>query len=87
MLEISVYALVVNRFIEGFIKPLFERFNLDKFWLMYIAWIFAGALVFLTDSNLFAAVMPDHPLVGQIITALFAGGGANIISDVMPKKQ
>lgn len=87
MLEVGVYALVVNRFVEGFIKPIFDKYNLDKFWLMYISWIFAGALVFLTNANLFADSMPNYQLVGQILTAMFAGGGANIISDILPVKK
>ncbi len=78
---LGALAVVVNRFVEGFIKPLFEKFSLDKFWLMYIAWILAGILVFLTDANVFAQAMPKYPLIGQIMTAIFAGGGANILAD------
>ena len=83
----EVYAVVIgfmvlsNRLVEALITPLFEKFNIDKFWLMYIAWIVAGVLVFLADLNLFAGFMPD-PLIGKILTAITAGGGANLLHDL-----
>ncbi len=74
-------VVVVNRLVAGLVTPIFEKFSLDKFWLMYIAWVFGGALVFLSGVNLFDAYLPD-PLAGQLLTALVAGGGANLLYDV-----
>lgn len=75
---------LVNRFVAGFITPLFEKYELDRFWLMYIAWVFAGVVVWLTGLNLFSEIIPD-PLIGQIITAVIGGGGANILHDAINK--
>jgi hypothetical protein len=75
------FAVIANRFIEMLIKPIFEKFNLDKFWLTYIAWAAAGVLVWLTGANLFSASIANQT-IGQILTALVAGGGSNILYDL-----
>jgi len=75
-------AVAVERFVAGFITPIFDKFSLDKFWLMYVAWILSGVLVFLAGINLFSDLLPDlNPVVGQIISAFLGGGGANILHD------
>ena len=74
-------AVVANRLVEGFITPIFDKFGFDKFYLMYISWIIGGALVWFSGVNLFAAYLPD-PLVGQIMTAVVGGGGANMLHDL-----
>jgi uncharacterized membrane protein HdeD (DUF308 family) len=74
-------ATVANRLTEALIVPIFDKQKWDKFWLMYISWIVAGALVALAGVNLFGAYVPN-PVVGQILTALVAGGGANFIADL-----
>ncbi|MFZ3150237.1 MAG: hypothetical protein WA116_00980 [Anaerolineaceae bacterium] len=79
-LAVSAFAIIANRLIAGFITPLFEKYKLDKFWLMYISWIVAGLLVWATDINLFEAYIPNE-LIGTILTALVAGGSANIVYD------
>lgn len=75
------FMVLANRLVEMLIKPLFEKYGLDKFWLMYVAWVLAGVLVAFTQLNLFAAFIPN-PLVGMILTAVVAGGGANILHDL-----
>ena len=77
-------ATVANRLVEGLITPIFDKFNVDKFWLMYIAWIVAGGLVWLSGANLFAEYITD-PIAGQILTALVGGGGANLIHDLFDR--
>ena len=74
-------ATITNRLVEGLIKPVFVKYKLDKFWLMYIAWLIGTALVFATGINLFVGVFTD-PIVGLILTALVAGGGANLLNDL-----
>jgi len=73
-------VVLVNRIIAGFFTPIMDAAKLDKKWLMYIAWVLAGLIIFSTDLNLFAAIIPD-PMVGQILSAVAVGGGANILYD------
>jgi hypothetical protein len=74
-------ATVTNRLVEGLIKPVFDKFKWDKFWLMYVAWVIGAALVFATGINLFPGVFV-YPVIGQVLTALVAGGGANLLNDL-----
>lgn len=78
-----VFGLVVlaNRLVAALITPIFEKYGLEKFWLTYIAWVVSGLLVWLTGINLFAAYIP-YDIVGKILTAVVAGGGANILHDL-----
>ncbi len=78
-------ATVANRLVAGLVNPLWEKLNLDKFYLMYVAWVVGGVLVWVTHVNIFADFVPD-PLTGQILTALVSGGGANILHDLFDKK-
>lgn len=76
------FMVLANRLVEALIKPIFVRYNLDKFWIMYIAWGVAGLLVWLAQVNLFAEFIPN-PLVGYILTAIVAGGGSNLLHDLV----
>jgi hypothetical protein len=78
-------ATVSNRLVAGLVTPIWEKFNLDNFWLMYVAWAVGGILVWITHVNIFADFVPN-PLTGQILTALVSGGGANIIHDLFDKR-
>lgn len=81
LVVVAFLVVAVNRLVEGLVTPIFEKFKLDKFWLMYIAWVFGGVLVFLSGVNLVEGYLPD-PLAGQILTSLVAGGGANLLNDL-----
>lgn len=74
-------ATVTNRLVEGLIKPVFVKYHLDTFWLMYVAWAVGAGLVFAANINLFPGVF-THPVIGQVLTALVAGGGANLLNDL-----
>lgn len=74
-------ATITNRLVEGFIRPVFAKYSWDTFWLMYVAWIVGAGLVFATGINLFPGVFV-YPLIGQILTAMVAGGGANLLNDL-----
>lgn len=74
-------ATIANRLVAGLVTPVFEKFGLDKFWLTYISWLVGGLLVWATGVNLFASYIPD-PLTGQILSAVIAGGGANLLHDL-----
>ena len=73
--------VLANRLVAALVTPLWDKYGWDKFWLMYPAWILAGVLVWLTGVNLFAAYIPNE-LIGKILTAIVAGGGANILHDL-----
>ena len=76
------FMILSNRLIEALIIPIFEKYELDKFWLMYLAWIVSGVLVFLADANLFTDIIPD-PMIGKVLTSITAGGGANLLHDLV----
>jgi hypothetical protein len=82
MLAIAVFlSVVANRLIEALVVPVFDKYSLDKFWVIYVSWVVGAVLVWLSGVNLFAGYLPDL-LVGQILTAIVAGGGANFIHDL-----
>ena len=74
-------AVVAERIVTGLVTPVFEKFQLDRFYLLYVAWVIGGVLVYLSGANLFVAYLPD-PVAGQVLTAITAGGGANLIHDI-----
>ena len=76
--------LLANRLVAALVTPLFDKYGWDKFWLMYPAWILAGVFVWFTGLNLFASFIPNA-LIGQILTAIVAGGGSNLLHDLTDK--
>lgn len=74
-------STLANAIVEAIIKPIWERYNLDNFWLLYIAWIAAGVLTFLGNINLFEMVF-ESAIVGLILTAVIAGRASNILYDL-----
>jgi len=79
------FMVLANRLVAALITPLFEKYQWEKFWLMYVSWVLSGVLVWLAGVNLFEAFIPS-PLVGQILTAVVAGGGANLLHDLTDKQ-
>lgn len=75
------FMILSNRLVEALITPIFEKYKADKFWLMYIAWVVSGVLVYFANINLFENVIPSA-IIGQILTAIVAGGGANLLHDI-----
>jgi len=53
---------------------------------MYASWVLSGILVWLAGVNLFAAFIPGE-LIGKILTAVVAGGGANLLHDLTDKPE
>ena len=78
LLGISTLA---NAIVAAIVSPFFEKYSLDNFWIMYISWVVAGALVFLANVNLFAGVF-ENQIVGLIVTAIIAGRASNILHDL-----
>mgnify|MGYP001052310057 FL=1 len=83
---VLVLATIANRLVEGLVKPAWARANLDSFWLMYIAWAVAAVLVGLSGADAFEGYF-KVPFAGQVLTAIAAGGGANILNDVLPSRK
>jgi hypothetical protein len=79
----SLLSMVVTRVIELLVKPLFERYGWDKFWLPYASWGVGTALVGLTNINIFFFIDWRFPVVGYILTGIVAGGGATLLYDIV----
>jgi hypothetical protein len=77
-------ATVAERLTAGLITPVFTKFKLDTFYLLYAGWAVGGLLVWFTKANVFADYVPD-PLTGQVLTAVVAGGGGNLLHDLFDK--
>jgi len=80
------FMVLANRLIAALVTPLFERFDWDKYWLMYPAWVLAGVFVWMAELNLFLPFIPNE-LIGKILTAIVAGGGANLLHDLTDQKS
>ncbi len=86
-LEIVIgFMVLANRLTAALITPLFEHYSWDKFGIMYISWAIAGVFVWLSGANLFASLIPNV-LIGQILTAVVAGGGGNLLHDISDQKS
>ena len=85
--DVTVLGIVIgmmilaNRLVAMLVTPIFDKYELDKFWLAYPSWILAGVFVWFTGVNLFASFIPNA-LIGQILTAIVAGGGSNLLHDL-----
>lgn len=78
-LMVAMFLSVVNeRLVEALISPIFEKFKLDTFYLLYIAWVTGAGIVFLSGVNLFIDFIPNQ-VAGQVLTAIVAGGGSNLL--------
>jgi len=80
------FTVLSNRLVAALVTPLFEKYSLDKFWLMFVSWGICGLLVWFSGVNLFASYFAT-PLIGQILTAIVAGGGSNILHDVVDQQS
>lgn len=76
--------VLANRLVAMLVTPVFDKYGWDKFWLAYPAWILSGVFVWFTGVNLFASFIPNA-LIGQILTAIVAGGGSNLLHDLTDK--
>lgn len=74
-------VVVVNRLVAGLVQPLFDKYQIDAIWLMYASWLVGFIVIMLTGANLFEGMFPNEQ-VGQILSALVAGGGANLLTDL-----
>ena len=69
-----VAAFVITRLVEAIIKPLWLRFKLDAFWLLYVALAIGAALGWFTEINALP-VFGKFPVIGRGLTCLLIGLG------------
>jgi len=79
-------ATLANGIVAAIVTPLFEKFKLDHFWLLYAAWAVAGVLSFLARVNVFVSVF-EVAIIGQMLTAVSAGRASNILHDLTDKSS
>lgn len=76
-------AIFGNRVIEYFVTPLFEKFNVDKTYLLYVGAVPGFVLSVAAGIDLFAMLGISLAYnMGVYATALAVGGGANLIHDI-----
>lgn len=84
MSMVAGLMVLANKLVDALALPIFEKYDWNKFWLMYVAWGFSGVLVALAGINLFEGVFTND-IVGLVLTAIVAGGGANLLHDATDK--
>jgi hypothetical protein len=82
---LAFLAVIINRLTEILIKPIFERQNWDNFYIVYVTWILGFMLVMLTGIDAFDGLF-KFAVVGPILTALIAGGGSNLIYELLKRE-
>lgn len=77
-------ALITERVMAALLAPVRVRWpDLNLWFVIYIAWLLGGVLAYLANINLFAELVPGlDPQFGRILTAIVAGGGANLLHDL-----
>lgn len=85
MLEAILFSAVgVNRIVEYFVSPIFENvkpLQAHKWALMYVAAALGVLVAFTYSLDLFALAGQAVSAVGQALTGVAIGGGANLIHD------
>lgn len=88
---VGFLATVAEAIVEGLVSPIWKRYELDGFWLFYVAWAVAGGLVLLSGANLFDQIIPAESValswVGRALTAVVAGRGSNFLHDLFSVKR
>ena len=76
-----IAAWILEQLVDKLLKPAWEKFNLDLFWLGYVAvavGAFGGWATGLNALPVFVAM----PLVGRVLTCLIIGAGSTFIYDL-----
>lgn len=77
-------SLVARTLVQGLVRPIWERYKLDKFWLTYIAWGASSGIVALGQVNVFETIIPSH-IAGVVLTCALVGGGSNVLHDLLKR--
>jgi len=92
---VLVFAAIATAVVEKFFKPIrsfvLERFPTSAFGPLldfltpYVAWAISGSLVYYSGVNLFPDLL--SPAIGNLVTAVASGFGANSIHDILSIPQ
>ena len=82
---LAVVALLLSKFIDAAIKPVWDKFGLDHFYLLYVALALGVPLGLATGVNAFP-IFASWPLVGRGMSALIVGLGPSFIYDLVDKE-
>jgi len=80
-----VAAFVVMKLVDALVRPIWDRFELDTFWLMYVALVIGAGLGWFTGINALP-VFGVEPVVGRILTCLLIGLGPSFIHDLVSQQ-
>jgi len=72
---------VVAKIIEITVKPIFDKFSWDRFWLAYVSLVFGGVLTWFTELNAFPLF--QTVLVGRIVTTVVGAVGPGAVYDTL----
>jgi len=76
-------AIFGERLIEYFVTPLFDKYDWDKAWLLYVGALPGFILSVAAQIDLFAMLDITLPYyLGVVATGLAVGGGANLVHDI-----
>jgi hypothetical protein len=85
---VGALAAIGEALTEFFIAPMWDRYELDRFWLTYVGALIAFALVLISGQNLLGEYLPANlTFVGRLLTAALAGRGSNWIHDFFSKRS
>jgi len=79
-------AWVIMRLIDALVKPLWEKFGLDKFWLQYVAIAIGGPLAWFTGINALPGFSVVVPVVGRVMTCLVIALGPSFLYDLVDQQ-
>jgi hypothetical protein len=87
LLSAFFLALVTKTIVGGLLAPIKQRWpDLDLWWVPYPAWVLGGVLAWFSGIDLFAGLFPEfNPVLGRLLTALVAGGGAGMLHDIFDR--
>lgn len=78
-----VLAFVSEKLVEAIITPIWVKFGLDRFYLLYVGLVVGTGLGLCTGLDAFPFF--DVPLVGQALTSLVIGCGSTFLWDLVDK--
>lgn len=78
-------AVIAERLVEAFIRPVFVKFGWDTFALLYIGLVVGGVIGWLSTLNVFGGYIPNE-LAGRILTSIVIGGGSNLVHNLFAAK-
>jgi len=74
-------AWVLMKLVDAIISPLWDRFGLDRFWLLYVGLAISVPLGWFAGLDAFP-VFSQVPPIGRVLTALVIGLGPSFIWDL-----